>query len=195
VVNDNRYHWNPRLRTVRDTPDRDSATDQRRIDRQLLHHLDDAYRYARYLSRNQSAAEDIVQEAFLRALKAHASCHGNEKAWLFAIVRNCFIDWGKANRRGNSGDPAELAAMFVDDDTPEAQLQRQFDVMSVRDAIARIPEPFREAIILRELDALSYREIAAITGVPIGTVMSRLARARIMLSALFLSRDHKEDCG
>jgi RNA polymerase sigma-70 factor (ECF subfamily) len=83
---------------------------------------------------------------------------------------------------------------LVDEDTPETQLQRQFDILSVRDAIAGMPEPFREAIILRELDALSYREIAAITDVPIGTVMSRLARARLLLATLFLSRDRKEGC-
>ncbi|MGJ3647881.1 sigma-70 family RNA polymerase sigma factor [Sphingomonas sp. GlSt437] len=174
-----------------DARDGPAAPDQGQFGRCLLPHLDDAYRYARYLSRDQSAAEDIVQDAFLRALKAHASCHGNEKAWLFAIVRNCFIDWGKANRFGSTPDTGHLAETVADRDTPETVLERQLDALSVREAIARLPEPFREAIILRELDALSYREIATITGVPIGTVMSRLARARLLLSALLLSGDRK----
>src|SRR3546814_5666182 len=95
-------------------------------------------------------AEDIVQEAFLRALKAHASCHGNEKAWLFAIVRNCFIDWSKAHRGGSGGALDDLEATLVDGDTPETQLQRQHDMLSGRDAIAGMPEPFRAALILRE---------------------------------------------
>jgi len=194
MVNDYRNPWKPRLRVVGDLPDSDPAADRRAFGRRLLPHLDDAYRYARYLSRNQSAAEDIVQEAFLRALKAHMSCHGNEKAWLFVIVRNCFVDWVKAKDGGHAGRPADPAVALVNEDTPETQLQRQFDILSVRDAIAGMPEPFREAIILRELDALSYREIASITDVPIGTVMSRLARARLLLATMFLSRDRKEEC-
>lgn len=192
MVSNGRGRWNSRPRVVPDAPPAmASVPDPRRFGRQLLPYLDDAYRYARYLSRDQSAAEDIVQEAFLRALKGYASCHSNEKAWLFAIVRNCFIDWGKSNRFGNAGDAADITEILTDADTPETALQRQFDALSVRDAIAGLPEPFREAIILRELDALSYREIASITDVPIGTVMSRLARARILLATLFLSGERK----
>lgn len=192
MVNDNRNRWKPGLRLVGDPRDGDPAADARNLGRRLLPHLDEAYRYARYLSRNESVAEDIVQEAFLRALKAHASCRGAEKPWLFAIVRNCYIDWSKTNRGTYSGDPADLAATLVEQDTPETQLQSRLDTLSVRDAIAGLPEPFREAIILRELDALSYREIATITDAPIGTVMSRLARGRVLLAALFLSHDRKE---
>jgi RNA polymerase sigma-70 factor (ECF subfamily) len=192
MVSNGRGRWNSRPRVVPDAPPAPaSVPDPRRFGRQLLPYLDDAYRYARYLSRDQSAAEDIVQEAFLRALKGYASCHSNEKAWLFAIVRNCFIDWSKSNRFGNAGDAADITEILTDADTPETALQRQFDALSVRDAIAGLPEPFREAIILRELDALSYREIASITDVPIGTVMSRLARARILLATLFLSGERK----
>ncbi len=194
MVSNDRHRWNPRLRVVADAGGSHGAgpaTDDRRFGRQLLPYLNDAYRYARYLSRDQSAAEDIVQEAFLRALKGYASCHSNEKAWLFAIVRNCVIDWRKSNRSGSATDTASLAEAVADNDTPETELQRQLDTLSVREAIARLPEPFREAIILRELDMLSYREIATITEVPIGTVMSRLARARILLATLFLSGDRK----
>lgn len=192
MVNKARNRWTPRLRVVSDSRDTGvRVPDHRQFGRQLLPYLNDAYRYARYLSRDQSAAEDIVQEAYLRALKAYATCHSNEKAWLFAIVRNCFIDWGKSNRFGNAMEAASLAEAVADNDTPETELQRQLDALSVRDAIARLPEPFREAIILRELDALSYREIATITDVPIGTVMSRLARARLLLSTLFLSGERK----
>ncbi len=168
-----------------------AGPEHQRFGRRLLPYLDDAYRYARYLSRDQTAAEDIVQEAFLRAIKGFQSCHSNEKAWLLAIVRNCWIDWGKSNRSGNSVEPAVLEAVATDPDTPETALLRQRDALSVRETIARLPEPFREAIVLRELDALSYREIATITAVPIGTVMSRLARARVLLATLFLSGDRK----
>lgn len=167
----------------------DGAIDRQQFARQMLPHLDDAYRYARYLARDQSMAEDVVQEAFLRALKSYASCRSNEKAWLFAIVRNCFIDLGKSNRAVPEDFAEVLAEAQLNNETPETLLLRRREAMSVRDAIAGMPEPFRETIVLRELDALSYREIAAITDVPIGTVMSRLARARSLLATLFLSHD------
>jgi RNA polymerase sigma-70 factor (ECF subfamily) len=183
--------WKPRLRVVHTAQSADDTQNERQFGRRLLPHLDDAYRYARYLARDQSAAEDIVQEAFLRALKGYASCRGNEKAWLFAIVRNCCIDWSKAHRSAPPDFTDGERETVVDSETPETQLQRDRDILSIRAAIAGMPEPFREAIVLREIDALSYREIATITDVPIGTVMSRLARARIMLATLFLSRGQK----
>jgi RNA polymerase sigma factor (sigma-70 family) len=183
--------WKPHLRVVRDAPAADDTQNAQHFGRRLLPYLDDAYRYARYLARDQSAAEDIVQEAFLRALKSHASCRSNEKAWLFAIIRNCSIDWGKARRSAPPDFTNGSSQAIADPETPETQLQRDLEILSVREAIAGMPEPFREAIVLREIDALSYREIATITDVPIGTVMSRLARARIMLATLFLSRDRK----
>lgn len=151
----------------------------------VLPHLDAAYSYARYLARDPVAAEDIVQDTFLRALRGYASCRGSEKSWLLAIVRNCFIDWAKANRRA----PPALDPETVDGEHPEAILQRRQDADAVRATIEALPEPFREALVLRELEELAYKDIAALTGAPIGTVMSRLARARAMLATMLLARE------
>jgi RNA polymerase sigma-70 factor (ECF subfamily) len=151
-----------------------------RLRAMLLPHLDAAYGYARYLTRDDSAAEDVVQEAFLRGLRAIDQCRGNPKAWLLAIVRNCFLDWARANGRHD----LSVVPEGVDPDTPETLFERAAAISDVRRVIECLPEPFRGAIVLRELEELSYREIAEVTGVPIGTVMSRLARARQMLAAM-----------
>ena len=152
----------------------------------LLPHLDAAYSYARYLARDTAAAEDIVQEAFTRALRAMDDCRGSEKAWLMAIVRHCFHDWRRAQRFAalhEAGDEdADPAAMDA--------IESHVAAGEVRGLIERLPEPFREALVLRELQGLSYREIAEATGAPVGTVMSRLARARAMLAALVLGPRH-----
>ncbi|MFM9936134.1 MAG: sigma-70 family RNA polymerase sigma factor [Novosphingobium sp.] len=154
--------------------------------RQLaLPHLDAAYNYARYLSRDATVAEDIVQEAFLKAFRSIDACHGNAKAWLFAIVRNCFHDWARTNQRHRGGDCDDFEP--VDEETPLTQLERGNDIAQLRAAISALPEPFRETLVLRELEDLSYREIAEATAAPIGTVMSRLARARGMLAVLLLN--------
>jgi RNA polymerase sigma factor (sigma-70 family) len=158
----------------------------------MLPHMDAAYNFARYLACDPTAAEDIVQAAFLRAFRSFGSFRGEApKAWLFAIVRNCFLDSVKGARdtvgleeAGEQGGGGEAGG--VDHDTPEAILARKRDAQRLRDTIESLPEPFREAIVLRELEELSYREIAMIAGVPIGTVMSRLARARQMLCELLV---------
>ena len=156
----------------------------------MVPHLDAAYSYARYLACDPVAAEDIVQAAFLRALRSFGGFRGEApRAWLFAIVRNCFLDSAKARRDTvalDEADGADEAAGGVDHDTPETILARKRDSEMLRATIERLPEPFREAIVLRELEELSYREIAMIAGVPIGTVMSRLARARQMLCELLV---------
>jgi len=178
----------------------DGLTDEetRRFRQLVLPHLDGAYNLARYLARDGVAAEDIVQEAFLRAFRAFPSWRGGApKAWLFAIVRNCFFDW--AGGRANSGkvllgegalseSQAEAHANASDPDqaTPEEALLRAREAETVRAAIGDLPEPFREALVLREMEELSYKEIATLTGAPIGTVMSRLARARQMLCDVLL---------
>lgn len=166
----------------------DAATDRDRFARLILPHMDAAYSFARYLVRDGSAAEDIVQEAFLRSFRAIQSCRGNEKAWLFAIVRNCFHDWVRVHAQMPSTGPAEFATLTAADD-PEAIIEQRDMQLTVRETVEALPEPFREALVLRELEELSYREIASLTGAPIGTVMSRLARARQMLSTLLLARD------
>jgi RNA polymerase sigma-70 factor (ECF subfamily) len=165
----------------------------------FLPHLNAAYSLARFITRDRVAADDIVQESFLRAFRSFATYRGGDaKTWLLAIVRNCSFDWTRSNRRAAAGetagrdaaggqldcagltDPNELPDDSQDD--PETSMQRQSEIAEVRAMIQRLPEPFRETLVLRELEELSYKEIAEVTGVPVGTVMSRLARARRMLT-------------
>jgi RNA polymerase sigma factor (sigma-70 family) len=156
-----------------------------KFDNLILPHINAAYNLARFLSRDAAAADDIVQDAFLRAFRAFDGYRGGDpKAWLLAIVRNCSFNWTRANRAGagaHACDPDELAD--VAQDTPESSLLRKSDIEEVRAMIEKLPGPFRETLVLRELEDLSYKQIAEITGVPVGTVMSRLARARQMLSS------------
>ena len=171
----------------------------------VLPHLDAAYNFARYLTRDASAAEDIVQEAFMRAFRAFPSWRGGApKAWLFAIVRNGFLEWAGADRSGRAvlvaesalseRDAAALAnAADPDQDTPEEALLRRRDAEAVRAVIENLPEPFRETLVVRSMEELSYKEIAALTGAPIGTVMSRLARARQMLAEMLLPGQDQSD--
>jgi len=165
----------------------------RRFGEVILPHLDGAYNFARYLARDPVAAEDIVQEAFLRAFRAFSTWRGGEpKAWLYAIVRNSFLDWAGAERSAgrvlvgegalSEGEASAVAgAADPDQATPEETLLRRREAETVRAVIENLPEPFGEALVLREMDEISYKEIALMTGAPIGTVMSRLARARQML--------------
>lgn len=173
--------------------DAPGRADERRFREQMLPHLDAAYTLARYLLRDVTAAEDVVQEAFLRAYRAFPSYRGGQpKAWILTIVRNTAFTWRKAatseaKRTADShafegaADPFEHVA-DPDQENAEASLVRQDEIAAVRRAIADLPEPFRETLVLRELQELSYKEIATLTAAPIGTVMSRLARARTMLA-------------
>ncbi len=161
----------------------------------MLEHMDAAYSYARYLSRNAAAAEDIVQEAFLRALRGIDGWRGdNAKAWLIAIVRHVYIDSVRGHPDPLHGaEPVEAidgcTAPLADVELLEEQIARQSDAAMLRRTIEALPEPFREALVLRAIEELSYKEIATITQVPVGTVMSRLARARAMLASLLLPPD------
>jgi RNA polymerase sigma factor (sigma-70 family) len=167
--------------TADETPLDPSEAD--RFRRLMLPHLDGAYSFARFLCRDASLAEDLVQDAFLKACRGFRGFRGGEpRAWLFAIVRTSHLTWAR-RRSEPSADPEVLESIASDADTPEAALLRQGEVDAVRGAIESLPEPFRETLVLRELEELSYREIAEITSAPIGTVMSRLARARSMLLA------------
>lgn len=175
-----------------------SDAEVRRFREVVLPHLDSAYNFARYLTRDPTAAEDIVQEAFLKAFRAFPSYRGGEaKAWLFAIVRNGFLDWAGSGRRAGgvfvdegalSQTQSDALANVADpeQETPEAALLRRKDAESLHAVIENLPEPFRETLVLREMEELSYKEIAALTDAPIGTVMSRLARARQMLCDMLL---------
>jgi RNA polymerase sigma factor (sigma-70 family) len=153
-------------------------------------HLDAAYDFARWLTRDERNAEDVVQEACLRAFKSLDSFHGgNGRAWLLAIVRNTFYTWLKKRRvetlsvpfDEETMDGGELAALESPGGGVDAALQQQDASRLVNAALEQLPEEFREVIVLRELEDLSYKEIAAIAGIPLGTVMSRLARGRKLL--------------
>jgi len=155
---------------------------RRRFEAQALPHLDAAYNLARWLSRSPADADDIVQDAMLRAFRAFDGFRGGDvRPWLLAIVRNCWRDAGAdARRRGHVALP-DGDALVSADATPERLAMQASEGRQLDTLIAMLPEEFREALILREMEDMSYREIATVTGVPIGTVMSRLARARAML--------------
>jgi RNA polymerase sigma-70 factor (ECF subfamily) len=154
----------------------------------IVPQLDAAYNFARFLSRDADAAQDIVQEAFLRAYRSFTGYRGGDaRAWIFTIVRNCYHSWLMDRRRksrvevgyGREGDPDELiSAIPSDEDTPDTALVRKAEAQTVRLVLNAMPRPFREILVLRELEKLSYHQISEITALPIGTVMSRLARAR-----------------
>lgn len=177
--------FRPRLAFSADRAAAERAAAQQKAERfreQMLPHMDAALTLARYLTRDASAAEDVVQEAYLRAFRSFDNWRGEApKAWLLAIVRNCFL-----NTVGAARATEELTEEPVDGDSPESLLADRSEAAMVRATVERLPEPFREALVLRELEEMSYKEIAAITRVPIGTVMSRLARARQMLVELLL---------
>jgi RNA polymerase sigma-70 factor (ECF subfamily) len=160
--------------------------DRARFAEVVLPHLAQAHRLARWITGSATDADDVVQEASLRAFRAIGSFGGaNARAWVLTIVRNTASTWLTKNRAGPvalAGDmPASVPEAEADPDTPEAVLLRQADAEAVRRAVAALPEPFREVIVLREMDELDYREIARVIDAPIGTVMSRLSRARRML--------------
>ena len=162
----------------------------RRFEAMVLPHLDAAYNLARWLARNDHDARDIVQEASLRAFRFFDGFRGeNGRAWLLSIVRNTFYTWLEQHRRQGSSTPfdEESHSMESDpgqpDNNPESILSRADDARRVNQALARLPLEFREAVVLRDLQDLSYKEIAEVAAIPIGTVMSRLARGRKLLLA------------
>lgn len=165
--------------------------------RVVMPHLDGAYNLARYLCRDPVLSEDVVQDAVVRAFRGFAQFRGGSaRAWLFAIVRNCCrtAQTGQAGAMrlvvSESGlteaDALQREQHPDPSPSPEDAAIRRAEVERLQRAIEAIPEPFREAIVLREFSDLSYAEIAEVTGAPIGTVMSRLARGRSMLAAELL---------
>ena len=153
----------------------------------VLPHLDAAYTLARYLVRNEQDAEDIVQDAFLRALKYFDGFRANEetsaRAWLLAIVRNTAYSWRRKHRDDALGTEFDETqhSDTVAHDHPEERLLRTSAKESLGRALEELAPEFREVIVLRELQGLSYKEISQVAGVPVGTVMSRLSRARVRL--------------
>ncbi len=162
----------------------------------VLPHLDAAYTLARYLTRHEQDAQDVVQDAYLRALKYFEGFRGTEsgdgRAWLLAIVRNAAFTWRRRYRREASAVEfdEQLHSESVAEVNPEMALMGASARESLHQALDRLPPEFREVIVLRELQGLSYKEIGEITGVPAGTVMSRLSRARSRLQrALYAEQE------
>jgi RNA polymerase sigma-70 factor (ECF subfamily) len=156
-----------------------------RFEERVLPHLDAGYNLARWLTRNVSDSEDVVQDACVRALKYAGSMRdGDARAWFLTIVRHAFYDWCKRNRPveivKDDGAAIDLAVDPAAVDPEQAAL-RSSESRLLSDAVADLPLAYREVLILRELEELSYKEIARIADIPIGTVMSRLARARGLL--------------
>ncbi|HEY1475275.1 MAG TPA: sigma-70 family RNA polymerase sigma factor [Pseudolabrys sp.] len=163
-----------------------------------LPHLDDVYTLARYLLRSASDADDAVQECYLRAFRHFDSFRGGPiKPWLMAILRNVAHATSGANVRlvftADTGEPqggAQILPLWREDgDTPEQAMLRRHDSETMRALIAQLPAEFREVIVLREINDLSYRDIATVIEAPIGTVMSRLARARGMLREAWIAAE------
>src|SRR5579864_3291284 len=177
---------------------------RRRFELLALPHLDAAYNLARWLAGNTTDADDVVQDAYLRAYRYFDSFQGgNFRVWLLTIVRNAFITWVKENRSGRM--------MFVPDTPvaddadkeetmwgsrprdPEALLMDSIDSQTLSRLMEQLPSEYREVLLLREVEDLAYKEIADVTGSPIGTVMSRLSRARLALRKLWLEHVALED--
>jgi RNA polymerase sigma-70 factor, ECF subfamily len=159
--------------------------------------LDDVYTLARYLMRNSQDAEDAVQECYLRALRHFDSYRGPAmKPWLLSILRNvCNAEFA---RRGKAETPADFCQDEAADAapawqepqaSPEAAILRQHDDETIRGLVAALPAQFREVVVLREINDLSYQDIAQVTGAPVGTIMSRLARARAMLRSAWIAAE------
>jgi RNA polymerase sigma-70 factor (ECF subfamily) len=170
-----------------------------RFEQQVLPHLDAAYTLAVYLCRDRDAAEDVVQDAFLRAFRGFAGFRGdNARAWLLTIVRNCHLSWRDELRRrssvmsgsadGQGGDEvAHGHEIPADDPDPETMLVNAGEADAVRAVLDGMADEAREILVLRDVEDLSYREIADVLDVPLGTVMSRISRARKAFAARWRS--------
>ena len=177
----------------------DDPEKARRFRDAALPHLDDVYTLARYLLRDPADAEDAVQECYLRALKHFDSYRGPAmKPWLLAILRNvCRAEFARRASSPTAGiddvpDSAEQTPLWHEaQETPETQMLRRRDATAIRRLVNALEEPFRETFVLREIQNLSYREIADIVQAPVGTVMSRLARARAMLRSAWIAEQEQ----
>jgi len=180
--------------TSNDDPDR-----ARRFRDAALPHLDEAYTLARYLLRNADDAEDAVQDCYLRAFKHFDSYRGPAmKPWLFAILRNvCRAEFVRRASSPTStiedvpDDAGQTPLWHEAQETPETQMLRRWDADTIRRLVSALAEPFRETFVLREINNLSYREIADVVEAPVGTVMSRLARARAMLRSAWMAEEEQ----
>ena len=177
---------------------------RRRFELLALPHLDAAYNLARWLAGNPTDAEDVVQDAYLRAYRYFDAFQGgNFRVWLLTIVRNAFMTWVKENRSGRMVfvPDTPLAETADVDETawgskprdPEALLMESIDSQTLNRLMEKLPSDYREVLLLREVEDLAYKEIADVTGVPMGTVMSRLSRARLALRKLWLEHAELEN--
>ena len=165
------------------------------FERALRPHLAAAYNLARWLTRTESDAEDVLQDAALRAFRFFGrSPPDNPRAWFLRIVRNCCYDLhgrrGRAPGEATLDEEAEVVSLR---EGPDAQLLRLADGEALRQAMERLAPEYREAFLLREVEGLSYKDIAEVSGAPIGTVMSRLSRARVQLRAFLTARRKREE--
>jgi len=170
-----------------------------RFEKLVLPHMNSAFNVARWLTHNDQDAQDVVQEAYLRAFRFFGGFRGDDaRAWLLSIVRNTFYTWYQQNR-GHAPDTLEFeedmhsleTSTSDHDNSPEAMLIRSQSQKRVHKALLSLRLEYREVIVLRELEELSYKEIAAIVGIPMGTVMSRLGRGRQQLAALLAPTDQE----
>jgi RNA polymerase sigma-70 factor (ECF subfamily) len=155
-----------------------------RFEQCIMPHMDAAYNLARWLAGNDADAQDVVQEACLRAFKFFGGFRGGDgRSWLLRIVRNSFYDWLRQQRRGELATPfdEEVHDAPTGSPAPDAALLEKADKEVMHQAIEALPVEYREVLVMRELEGLAYKEIAEVAELPIGTVMSRLARAREQL--------------
>jgi RNA polymerase sigma factor (sigma-70 family) len=178
------------------------STKEKRFQVMVLPHLDSAFNLARWLSRSHHDAEDIVQEAYLRAFKFFDGFHGEDgRAWLLGIVRNTFFTWYQQNKMQAKNTPfeEELHGAHLEDaavtqfaeHNPEALLVQKDSQRQLQQALEAISVEYREVMVMGELEDLSYKQIAGIVGIPIGTVMSRLGRGRKQLAEILASTNRE----
>ena len=176
---------------------------RRRFEQLALPHLDAAYNLSRWLAGNTTDAEDVVQDAYLRAYRYFDSFRGgNLRVWLLTIVRNAFVTWVRENRSGRIMfvPDTPVAANADKEETmwgsrprdPESLLLDSIDSQTLSRLVEQLPAEYREVLLLREVEDMAYKEIAEVTGLPIGTVMSRLSRARLALRKVWLQQAEPE---
>ena len=162
-----------------------------RYEQAILPHLDAAYNLARWLTRNDQDAQDMVQEALLRAFKFFDGFRGGDaRAWLLTTVRNTCYTWLERNRRGQAMTSFDEEIHTPDEDVsnPSSFVLKSAELDVLKQSLEQLPDEFREIIVLRDLEELSYKQIAEVTNIPLGTVMSRLARARTRLKQIACAR-------
>jgi RNA polymerase sigma-70 factor (ECF subfamily) len=164
-----------------------------RFEAQVLPHFDAAYRFARWLVRSQEGVDDLVQEALLRAFRGFDGLRGADaKAWLMTIVRNSYLTTCQQAQRHTlqplpeDYDGLDGQVMIASGTDPESSSMRKDDERLLHGLLAALPDDYREVLVLREIEEMDYRQIAAVVGIPLGTVMSRLARARAALRKQWL---------